>query len=443
MEDCISDDSRPSSDHGSILNPPPAESSGSPRSSCASDDRLGDETTHQLQPTNKEAERKPEEELEEEQSSLSRFAIPLGLLIGGAITGGTTYALVTRVQNLIANATVNGDSARWKQAARTEVYDACYYGCNDCSDPEYAYNACQMTVRVDVQGVICDGNKMWNWAATDRYPEQCLAAVGRLLMGEELERLKQSYRNQLAIVILTVLGGVLGGIATYLLWRRLTTRNKQRQAAKARGQEASDASSCNRTWFIRRPATQNLQRRRSNPPANNSQPRRTRFAALITALFAASKTKPAHAYACTGHDPAWNQYFISANTTTPAISGVVHGWLSDCRTTEDCSKKKCTNSCTVSAKGRRTCSQKCTNVCHSEVYTVKTPKEYVDAVLPRIEKCGFRLVDALPGAVSADERVGNAELERSLWVRVSVSGFNVTRREETDEAVWCLHGIGG
>lgn len=435
MDDGISDDSRSSDEYGSVLNPPTVESGGSPRSSSDSEDQIGDEMTHHLQGADKELERETEEELDAGPSIIPRLAIPIGLLVGAAITGGTTYALVARVQNLIANAAVDGDLVRWKQAARTQVYDACYHGCNDCSDPEYAYNACQKTARVDIKGVVCDGNKMWNWAAADRYPERCLAAVGRLLMGEELERLKQSYRNQLAIIILTVLGGVLGGVVTYLLWRRLTTSKKQREAA--------NPSSGSRTWSIRRPATWSLRRRHSNSSPTHSQHRKPRLATIVTALFAVSKAKPAHAYACTGHDPAWNQYFISTNTTAPAISGVVHGWLSDCRTRQDCSTRKCTKSCSISSKGKSTCIRTCTNICHTEVYTVKTPKEYVDAVLPRVRACGFRLVDALPSGASAHERVGNAGLERGLWVRLSVSGFNVTRRDETDEVVWCLHGIGG
>ncbi|KXX78217.1 hypothetical protein MMYC01_205059 [Madurella mycetomatis] len=69
--------------------------------------------------------------------------------------------------------------------------------------------------------------------------------------------------------------------------------------------------------------------------------------------------------------------------------------------------------------------------------------EYVDAVLPRIRACGFRLVNALPGGTSAGERIGNTGLESGLWVKLSVGGFNVTRWDETDDAVWCLHGIGG
>jgi hypothetical protein len=57
------------------------------------------------------------------------------------------------------------------------------------------------------------------------------------------------------------------------------------------------------------------------------------------------------------------------------------------------------------------------------------------------------MVDALAGSgssvVTVAERVGNPRLERDWWVRVSVNGLNVTRRDQTDDMVLCLHGIGG
>jgi hypothetical protein len=383
--------------------------------------------------------------------------------VGGVITGGTTYALVARVQNLIANASVDGDKSRWLQTARTNAYDACYHGCNDCSDPSFAYSACQLTAQAKVKGVICAGEEMWNWAAADRYPEACLMAVAQLLMGEELERVKQSYRNQLAIIVLTVLGGVVGGVITYLVWRRLTTSKAQREAAKA------EKSNQKKWWSIRRPTTwrkekqhhhhqqqqqraaDNDQRPHSRRSSSSNSSRRgsqarTSLSSLATAAsLTILSTSPsgASAYPCTGREPAWNQFFISPNGT---ISGVLHGWLGDCYDRRDCDQR-CSTSCSGSGSSR-SCSKKCsTSDCHTVVTVTRTPKEYVDAIVPRVRACGFTMVDALAGSgssvVTVAERVGNPRLERDWWVRVSVNGLNVTRRDQTDDMVLCLHGIGG
>ncbi|KAK4237411.1 hypothetical protein C8A03DRAFT_34614 [Achaetomium macrosporum] len=435
-----------------ITGDPTASETRSARSSSDSSNA----SLHEDHDTSRPAAFSEKRDTLKERSGLSRLAIPLALLVGGAITGGTTYALVTRVQNLIANASVDGDKSRWIQTARTTAYDACYYGCNDCSDPSFAYNACQLTARAKVEGVICAGDEMWNWAAAERYPEACLMTVAQLLMGEELERIKQSYRNQLAIIILTVLGGVVGGVITYLLWRRLTMSEAQREAAKAKKTDQK------KNWSIRRP-TSWKKKRHHHQPANDerppsrrssssscrsSQPPRASLSSLATAAsltILASSPSVASAYPCTGHEPAWNQFFVSPNNT---ISGVLHGWLGDCYDRRDCAQK-CTTSCSGgSSKGSsRTCSKKCTTSdCRTVVTVTRTPKEYVDAIVPRARECGFTMVDALSGSSSGGavtERVGNARLERDWWVRVSVNGLNVTRRDETDEMVLCLHGIGG
>src|ERR1700761_1364455 len=105
-------------------------------------------------------------------SILSRISFPVAILGGCAITAGTTYALVHWVQHLIATAAVNSDPGFWVQEARTMAYEACYNGCNNCSDASYAYKGCAMTAKANLTGVICDGNIMWNWE--DRYPDVCL-----------------------------------------------------------------------------------------------------------------------------------------------------------------------------------------------------------------------------------------------------------------------------
>jgi hypothetical protein len=395
----------------------------------------------------------------DEPSFLSRLALPLGLLVFGAITGGTTYAVVARVNNLVANAAVDGDIGKWKQTARSTAYDACYFGCNGCNDPSYTYNACQLTARAVVRGVICDGNTMWNWAAEDRYPEPCLAAVGQLLMGEQLDRVKQGYRSQLALIVLTVLGGILGGVIAYFLWRRLTMSKAKRQ------QKAHKSSSWHvlrpKTWRkpkpTNRPSHRTTSRRSSTTTSSSSRasPSRsqTRLSTIATAsvIYVASLASGASAYACTGYGPAQTTYFTSANSSTTPISGAVHGWISDCRDRKVCTQQRCTTSCTTGSNGRQSCTKKCTEQCRTETNVVRAAREYVDEVVPRVRGCGFEVVNSAvdrpgpgPGGWGGGmERIGNARLERDWWVTVEVSGFNVTRQGETDERVWCLWRIGG
>ncbi|KAB5535994.1 hypothetical protein GE09DRAFT_337433 [Coniochaeta sp. 2T2.1] len=347
------------------------------------------------------------------RSKLWKLALPLAFLIGAAITAGTTYALVKRVQHLIANASVDSDPQTWMTAARKEVYDPCYLGCDDCNDPSYSWKACQRTaVQLDdvPRGVVCDGNVMWNWR--ERYPETCLLAVGDILRGEALARRKQTYRNQLAIIILTVLAGLVGGRIVYCLMRSWA-RKRDKKAASARYQ----------------------------PPAYSEKApgaRRQRVKLLLTTFLALFGRK-ASAYSCTGHGQVSNQVFASPNGT---IGGVIHGWLSNCYDVTTCFPV-CTTSCSGdAATGGQSCSQSCTTSCYTSTYTDKAPGDYVLDVVPKVEACGFRMVGG-EGPDSPLVRVANADIERCFWVTLSVNGFNVTDADYTDEMVLCLHQIGG
>lgn len=315
------------------------------------------------------------------QSSPSKrlcLAKHIAFVIGAAITAGTTYALVKRVQNLLANSYVDPSPATWSSAARTQVYDRCYLGCpDDCSNPRYAFNACQRTVSLPGN---CDANKMWNWA--ERYPEACLAAMGDVLRDRALEGLRQSYRNQLAIIILTVLGGVVGGVIAYRLMKQCVVK---------RDLKAAQAS-------LNPPAY-----RKKAPGAGKSR-LKLLFGGFLT-LFG----REAQAYACTGHHQAADQFFVSPNGT---IGGVVHGWFSNCYDLK-------------------------------LAFTNKAPAEFVRDAADRVEACGFRLVDSAAVDGSAGVRVANAKIERDYRVKIAVSGYNVTRSDETDEMVLCLHAIGG
>lgn len=336
-----------------------------------------------------------------------KLRLPVALLVGACITAGTTYALVKHVQHLIANAAVSSNPDAWLQKARTDGYEACYNGCNDCHDTSWSYNACYLTAQAQVEGVNCSGLLMWNWV--DRYPTVCLQALGTIYKAQALKNLKQSYRNQLAVIILTVLAGLLGAIIMYKkIWPRFLP-------VKAPA-----------TWpppsYYQTPAPRT---------GTKSQPkRRTRrqWPAFWRAAATASLVPTAHAYACWGYSPKANQYFTNPTTN---ISGVIHGWTSDCYT----ETVQCGQSCTSNKKGGQTC----TPTYCTYTYEDASPSYYVKYAAKRVASCGFQLVDNVPEEVNL-LRVGNPLLERNWWVKISVSQYNIS--DVTDPSVWCLYDFG-
>ena len=347
-------------------------------------------------------------------SILPSLALPAAIVAGCAITAGTTYALVRHVQHLIAHAKVDSNPATWMQQARTRAYDACYQGCNDCGDVNWAYNACAMTAKANVTGMTCDGNKMWNWEY--RYPIECLQAVGEFYKAMALKKLKQSYRNQLAVTILTILAGILGAILVFNVWRSLTKRCKAR---------ADDAREKARVW----PQKVAYSYAEKQSPSSKGRNRRgfSRIAVLFTS-FAALLGKTG-AYPCAGYGSVVDQYFINSNNT---LFGVVHGWISDCY--------DYTCDCTTSCSGGdpTTGSSSCSTTCSTCVGVDEAPSYYVNRTLPKVQACGFKLVDAVEGDVNL--RVANALIEKNLWVKISVNTYNISG--ETDPSIACLHDIG-
>jgi hypothetical protein len=343
-------------------------------------------------------------------SILLKLSFPAAIVSGCGITAGFTYALVRWVQHLIATAKVNSDPVVWMQEARTKAYDACYYGCNDCSDTSWAYNACNMTSRANVPGMTCDGNKMWNWK--ERYPLECLHAVGEFYKAKALKGLKQSYRNRLAIVILTVLAGFIGAIVVYKVWMKIATSLKE---------NARVARENSLVWPTKKYPQSDVDEKAG---ATQQGGRFNRKLALLggLAIFAGK----ADAYSCTGYDTKIDKYFVNANKT---IFGLVHGYLSDCYTyTCDC-YTSCTGGTMPS------CSTSCSTCVGVDTHT----SSYVNRVLPKVESCGFQVVDAVEGDVNM--RVASALIEKNWWVKISVNTYNLT--DETDQSILCLHAIGG
>jgi hypothetical protein len=313
----------------------------------------------------------------------SLLQLLFAFLIGATITALTTFALVRHVQTSIATAQVSSDPSVWMQTARTQAYEPCYDGCDDCDDPDWAYNACAMTASVNVTGVICDGNLMWNWV--ERYPLECLQALGEIYQADALSQLKQSYRNQFAVIIITVLAGVFVAVVTYKIW----------------GCIAADAATA------------------TTHPGRGIRWRRC----LITAAFASMLSRSG-AFPCAGYDPVADQYFVNANKT---LYGVVHGWFSDCYT-YSCD---CSTDCSSGGDDSPSCFTSCDTCTSSDL----APITYVNATLPYVQACGFELVDAVDGDV--DVRVANPLIEKNWLVKISVNMFNLTN--VTDPSIFCLH----
>lgn len=421
--------------------------------------------------------------------SLPRWGLPIALLVGISIAAGATYAVVAWVQRLQGNATVDPNIAKWKTEAREKVYNACYFGCqNDstdkgCADPSFAFDACQKTAQVNVPGVICDGNKMWNWREEARFPDKCLEAVGKMLQGDALEDVKDSHKSKLGLIAVTIIAGILGGVAVFFLWRRFSRSKRARQAAKE-GRPARTRTWKPSTWRnnykqpekshdtndsanpfsdqagteLRSPShspSRGFRSRSRSRSRSSSRSARLRggngrrgfqlFTAFL-ALFGKSRASGTRNYPCT-RELAFDQYFTLDKAPAPGfkgtvLSGVIHGWLTECKDTEDC-RQSCHNSCKT-VNGKKKCSDKCTKKCHTKTTTNRMPKSFVDAVAPKVKACGFKLVDGLGGKGNAEARyrVPNGKIEKSHWVEILVTGFNVTNADKTDQEVVCLYNIG-
>ncbi|KFZ19689.1 hypothetical protein V502_03500 [Pseudogymnoascus sp. VKM F-4520 (FW-2644)] len=146
---------------------------------------------------------------------LHNFSIFFSILVGCAIIAGGTYALVHDIQRGIANSRAAVDSAgrkHWIEAARTKVYDACYFGCNGCSDPSDSYKACAKTAQVNITGVTCDASVLWN--TEDRYPLACLEAVAEIYKEDLFRSAKRKHLESLFFIALILMAGFVGAAIT-------------------------------------------------------------------------------------------------------------------------------------------------------------------------------------------------------------------------------------
>jgi hypothetical protein len=251
-----------------------------------------------------------------------------------------------------------------------------------------------MTTKVNLSSsnIICDASKIWFWA--ERYPIPCLEAVGQIYKANALWWRKFWLR---ALYIFVPVFGLLAFLATFLAIQWVRLWEPRPHVTVRRGEVGIKA------------------------------PLLPRVAVAVLALAALPTL--AAAYPCPNYYPPYDKPFTNVNGT---LYGVIHGWLSDCyEETYTCGK-----SCATSpADGQATCSPiSCTR---SRPFML--PVDFVDRAAWRVEKCGFRLVDAVPGVV--DKRVPNQRIEGALWVKIAVSAFNNTDigGERLDKGVRCLY----
>ena len=232
---------------------------------------------------------------------------------------------------------------------------------------------------------------------------------------EALTRRKQTYRNQLAVIILTVLAGVIGAIIIFRLWGR---------------------------WF---PAHPSPQRWPSYPPPYTALPRssrtkpRRRWPFFWRTAAPSSLLTRSNAYPCWGFSPSAGQYFTSTNTTiSPPISGVIHGYTSSCYQVTYVCGSTCTKTGSSSSGGGTNTIFR-PDFCYRDEEDEK-PVFFVNYTTKRVQDCGFRLVEAEEVESEVGMRVAHPLIERNWRVSIKVDRLDGTGG--TEDAVWCLWDIG-
>jgi hypothetical protein len=425
-------------------------STGSPHEDIELDDQTGsstlvEEAAEPDAPSLPQiVERKPQLYLD---FFLAIAAFPLAIIVGCAIVAGSTYCLVHGIQVQAADAAVYNDPNNWLQEARAKIYDPCYLGCDDCSDPAFAYNACEKTLEVNGgPGVVCHGNLIWNWE--DRYPVACLLAIGETIKGESLEYTISGHKNMYMLIPVIVICGILGGGAICCLCLTLTKKRRMRYKDQAQHhgsswpgrwtQQTQQNSHANMNGYANSNANRNANA--------NSGWKRFFTCAAIASLCGRTHANAPHidtnptravnrsTFACTGYAATVDEYFTNADHS---ISGVVHGWLAKCYAYDCDCHETCHYSEAIKTNARPA---NCAEHCSTCTGTLRTPQDYVKDVVPQIQGCGFYLtnhVNDLPGL-----RVANAGIERNWWVRIGVNGYNISHPDKTDRSIWCLHSIG-
>ena len=156
------------------------------------------------------------------------WRITIGAHVVGAVTlagvfAGLTWGIDHVVKHWAASASVSQNPALWAQAAQAK-YQACYEGCDDCGDTNWAYDACQMTTPLHVAGAVCDAAKIWFFADTGRYPLPCMLALGEVIKGNALVAEKARRMSFEGLIVLAAAAGALSYLGTYSIYAALARR---------------------------------------------------------------------------------------------------------------------------------------------------------------------------------------------------------------------------
>jgi hypothetical protein len=315
-------------------------------------------------------------------SNRNRFSSIIALLIAvSSIIGWTLF-----VNHLVKTARISQGADHWVDIARHQTYDLCYNGCNDCLDVDRIENACLMTRKVTIPGMDCDASKIWTWA--DRYPLDCLVAVGNIYKYNALWW-KKFWLGALWLLNLLSVGVYM---VVYAISESVFDKARRHPV---------------------RP-----RRRNSTTPLLN---------AFAVSLLAVAMLPPVAAYRCTQMGPTYDQHFINEDGS---LYGVIHGWLSNCYD----ESYSCGESCSTTTSDGRT---SCDPTWCSQPRLDKPPSNYVDHAAHRVMSCDFRLTRTVPGVVN--KRIANPRIEGKLWVKVSVNHFNGS--DGVFEQVQCLYDM--
>lgn len=309
---------------------------------------------------------------------MKRLPLAFGVLTATSLS----IAWILYVSHLVDTATIPGDDRHWLDRARYEAYGICYNGCSDCLDVSSIEDACQMTARAQVPGVKCDATRMWLW--TDRYPTECLEAVGDLFKDQELKRKRSKLRFLYTLLVLTLFSGFAAYEAAgrFIVWIQKQQRRRERYPPRV-GPRASATTPLLRATTI--------------------------STALIGIVLCAG---PVNGYGCMNWHPVHNQPFVSK--TDPTLFGNIHGWMSDCYS----ESYDCGEDCDSDNNESTTC----TTAWCSRERPGASPGDFVRKASKLVTTCGFEMVDIVPGIV--DKRIANPKIEGDLWVKVSVNRFN-------------------
>ncbi|KAI2635403.1 hypothetical protein GGS21DRAFT_80368 [Xylaria nigripes] len=362
--------------------------------------------------------------------TIPRLALPAAIITGCIFIIGCIVGLVRLIRTLMRETVVSSDPKEWMDKIKTEYYDPCYLGCDNCKDPSYSYNACRKTASIlkNNKNITCDAMKIWFWE--DRYPQACLEAAGNELYQRAVHVMQKSYWK-LLILILPVLGfAYILGWCVRKGWMKMTAD------MKANGEKMNHPG-----WDD--PNTAPPDKEDDVEIARRNT--RTYRAKKIILVFLPLFLQGARAYICAKHDPSADAYLTNQNRT---IFVHVYSWYSECIEGQGCTPFLCiTSPCEPNRVptrcgfgGLEPCDKDPSMNCGPLVFSRRRPEHYLGRIMPQVTGCGFSVSET--DFPAPQLRLANPGLEQNWLVRIDVNGYNVTDPRETDSEIRCLHDIG-